>query len=500
MRNKQIAVGAMLSYFALAVNILVTIFYTPWMVAQIGKTNYGLYTLAISIIGVFLLDFGLGASVSRFVAKYNAEQQPEKVNTFLGAVFKLYLVMDCLLFVVLVVVFFILGNIYQSLTVQELQQFRIIYVIVAAFNLFAFPMTPLAGILNAYEKFIWTKLCDLIYKFLSVFLVVFTLLWSSNVAMVVIGNTVAGVVSILLRLVVVCWATPVRISYGKTDMSVYREMFSFSAWSTVSSIAQRITYNLAPSILAATCGSVAVALYAPISSIGGYYFMVAAAINGLFLPRISQLIADDHEEQILPLMIKVGRFQTAVLGLILVGFFCVGDDFLALWMGADFAPAYPGGVLIMLPALLEYSQQIGNTTILAKNYVKEQGIFLLCVSVVGAGVAYMLSKEYGVTGSCAAICITGIVNVVGNNVIHQKKIGINVKLFYKTCYGSMLIPIVATAVICRWLIGCHTEISVVGLAYKIVLVCIIYTVLLFGFGLNKHERTAVLAAVRKRRG
>lgn len=29
MRNKQITYGALLSYFALAVNIMVTIFYTP---------------------------------------------------------------------------------------------------------------------------------------------------------------------------------------------------------------------------------------------------------------------------------------------------------------------------------------------------------------------------------------------------------------------------------------------------------------------------------------
>ena len=82
--SKQIKLGAMLSYFTIAFNIVAGLIYTPWMITQIGQSNYGLYTLATSLITMFLVDFGMSAAVTRFVAKYNAEKDQEKVNNFLG--------------------------------------------------------------------------------------------------------------------------------------------------------------------------------------------------------------------------------------------------------------------------------------------------------------------------------------------------------------------------------------------------------------------------------
>ena len=46
--------GAMISYVALAVNMLTGLIYTPWMVSKIGQSNYGIYALAISLISVFI--------------------------------------------------------------------------------------------------------------------------------------------------------------------------------------------------------------------------------------------------------------------------------------------------------------------------------------------------------------------------------------------------------------------------------------------------------------
>ena len=42
--QKQIKLGAMISYAAIAINIVATLLYTPWMVRQIGQANYGLFT------------------------------------------------------------------------------------------------------------------------------------------------------------------------------------------------------------------------------------------------------------------------------------------------------------------------------------------------------------------------------------------------------------------------------------------------------------------------
>ena len=49
MATNQIKVGAIISYIALFVNVLIGLLYTPWLINTIGKSDYGLYTLAVSL-------------------------------------------------------------------------------------------------------------------------------------------------------------------------------------------------------------------------------------------------------------------------------------------------------------------------------------------------------------------------------------------------------------------------------------------------------------------
>ena len=84
MYNKQIKWGAILSYISIAVNIVAGLLYTPWMVGIIGKSQYGLYTLANSLITLFLVDFGLSSATGRYLSKYNANGDHEGAERFLG--------------------------------------------------------------------------------------------------------------------------------------------------------------------------------------------------------------------------------------------------------------------------------------------------------------------------------------------------------------------------------------------------------------------------------
>ena len=90
--QKQLKLGALLSYLAIGINIVSALIYSPWMLQKIGAGNYGLYTLATSLINMFMLDFGISSAVSRFVSKYLAEGKQEKVNQLLGLIYKLFFI------------------------------------------------------------------------------------------------------------------------------------------------------------------------------------------------------------------------------------------------------------------------------------------------------------------------------------------------------------------------------------------------------------------------
>ena len=166
--NKQIFFGAILSYSAIVINLLLTLLYTPWMVRTIGQSNYALYTLSSSLISIFIMDFGIGSSVSRFVSKYRSEGKEEMIPPFLGVVYKLFFYIAIILSIVLIIFFFFLDNIYIGLSISELVTFKKLYILVSAYSIFSLVFIPLDGILNAYEKFVAIKLIGMFQKLFSI--------------------------------------------------------------------------------------------------------------------------------------------------------------------------------------------------------------------------------------------------------------------------------------------------------------------------------------------
>ena len=78
MKNQR-KLGFILSYVSIFVSSVIGIAFTPYMIAQLGKDEYGLYQLLYAAIGYFaLLDFGLGGTLTRFILKYKSENNRKK--------------------------------------------------------------------------------------------------------------------------------------------------------------------------------------------------------------------------------------------------------------------------------------------------------------------------------------------------------------------------------------------------------------------------------------
>ena len=67
----QLKIGALLSYVVLVLQNLVGLLYTPFMLRMMGKSEYGLYSIAASIVAYLtVLDLGFGNAIVRYTAKF----------------------------------------------------------------------------------------------------------------------------------------------------------------------------------------------------------------------------------------------------------------------------------------------------------------------------------------------------------------------------------------------------------------------------------------------
>ena len=275
----QIRNGTLLSYTGLGINVLIGLLYTPWMIHSIGRDNFGLYTLAISIISLFVFDFGLSSAVSRFLSKYLAEENQQKADNCLGLVTRLYIGIDIVLLLMFVGVYFLIPDIYTKLTLEEIAKFKVVYVISSIFSVISFPFIPCNGILVSNEKFVQLKLCDLAHKLIIVAAMSVCLLLGYGLYALVTVNALAGISTILLKLGCIKNYTKTRPNFHYKNPQERREIFRFSGWTSLTAISQRMIFNIAPTILGMMSGSSSIAILGVAITVEGYVYTFANALN-----------------------------------------------------------------------------------------------------------------------------------------------------------------------------------------------------------------------------
>ena len=491
--SNQIKIGAILSYLSIVINIIAGLIYTPWMVDTIGKSDYGLYTLANSLITLFLVDFGLGSAVSRYVAKYRAEGRQDKVNNFLGAVYKLYLIIDVVIFVALVIIYFCIDSIYVKLTPAELEKFKVVYLISAFFAVVNFPFVTFNGILNSYEEFIHLKLADVIYRILLVVLTVITLFLGGRLYGLVAVHAIVGLVIIAYKWIVIKKRIKLKVNWKYYNFSLYKDIFCFSVWVTISSLAQRLVFNITPSILGAVASSATIAVFGIVTTIEGYTYTITTAINGMFMPKISRIYEHGGEkDELMPLMLSVGKFQYAINGLIVAGFAVIGKEFINLWIGSAYLDAYYGILLVIIPGLFFNSMQIANTAMIVRKKVNLQAWVNLGMGIVNIIMSIILSSYLGVVGACISISIAYMLRAVALLFIYKRVLKIDMASFVINCYIRMGIPIIITIALGCLMNSLFSNEGWFVFAAKCMVIIGIYTAVTLLLGLNPEERNKLL--------
>ena len=499
--QKQFKIGALLSYVSVGLSLLTGLVYTPWMVSKLGSSQYGLYTLANSLISMFLLDFGLSSATAKYVSEYHARGEEKRVNRFLGTVYRLYLFIDGIILLMLLAVYFLIDSIYVKLTLEELEQFKVVYSIAASFSIISFPFVTLNGVLTAYERFIPLKLADVLYKLIQLVFMVIALNAGYGVYALVSIHSAVGLLVILYKLVVMHKATPVKLDIRNTEPGMYRELLGFSLWSTVATIAQRLVFNVTPSVLGIVSSSAAIAVFGVITTIESNVYLLIGAIDGMFMPRVSQIYALERNSQshLFQLLLRVGRYQFGISGLIVAGFAILGREFIKLWMGEAYEDAYIGILLVIIPGMFYSAMQIANTAIVVKKQVKYFAMVNLVVGLTSVTLSLLLSARYGAIGSCVAICIAYCVRALLLNILYEKKLELDMGCFARKCYMRMSLPIILTILICMPIERCLTENGWGWLIGKAAVICAVYVVLVLSLGVEQGWRK-VTQLISRRRG
>ena len=442
----QIAKGAIISYISIFLNIVISLVYTPWMINKIGVSDYGLYSLVGAFLSYFLLDFGLSNTITRFIAKYRAEGNEEKVANMLGLTTKVYLVFDAVIFIVLFVLYFFISGIFGGLTPEEIERLKVLYCISGVFSVLSFVFKPVSGAMMAYEYFVENKLLDLVVRVGTVILIVIMLLFNGNVYHLVFITGSVGFLTAVCRYTIFIRKSQLKINWKFFDKVELIALFSFSGWILLVQISQMLRLSLIPTILGIFANTTEISIFSMGRNLEGMVYTISAALNGLFLPMVSRLAQSNDRKAILDLMVRVGRIQLFIIMLIFSGFCVFGREFIYLWVGETFDASYYVFIFLVFVNIISLTLHVGMDLVYAENKIRYTAMRVFISSIVGIILSVIVAPKYGAIGCAASTGFALVLTQVLYIHFYNNKMGLDMKAFFRRCHLKIMPILVVYAV------------------------------------------------------
>lgn len=492
--------GALLSYLYLALTFVVGIFYTPILLGFLGKSEYGVYSVANSVIAFLaILDLGFSQTMIRYVSRCKALKDTTGEKKLNGMFLLMYSGIAVIALIAGIILFFNLDMVFQrGFTPAETEQLKIIFIILLVNLVVSFPLGIYSSIISSNEGFFFLKLVNIISFTLTHAGILLALFMGyKSVMMAIITTTV----SIALKLITAVYGTcryRIRFLFHGFDRALLREVFVFSFFIFLNIVIDQLYSNTDKFILGVLCSSAMVTTYTVGVQFYSYFEQFSTSISGVFLPRITHLVTvNDDMKEVSALFCRIGRIQFILLGFLMSGFIIFGRQFIGLWVGKDQMSAYGIALVVILPALVPLSQNLGISVLRALNKHRFRSIIYFFIALVNVGLSIPLALRFGGFG---AACATGFATCCGQiatmNWFYYKKIGLDIPGYWREI-GKIVLPLLPITLVGA---GIHWLLPSGGWV-QLLVQCALYTVifLLSGwiFIFNRYEKDLLTGLLKK---
>ncbi len=490
-----------LGYVHTILHTVIGIVYVPILLGCLGKSAYGLYQMASSVIAYLtIIESTLSASVLRQYTLYLVKNDEDGMEHVLYLSRKMYRILSGVILGVAVILAIGMYLFYRNtLTAPELKEFILIYGILVINILVSVNNYTYLACINAHQRYVFLKVLSLVVLIMQPIGVLALL-------QIVPYATVIVAVELGLNVIVAI----VRYRYAKTELKIrvkrhpelgdflLKSMLIFSVGTFLTVLADQIFWKTDQIILGKMYGTSAVAVYSVGVQVFYAFMALSSGVGGVLLPTIVTKLENGGIEAADTFFRKIGRIQGFILGLMFTGFVVLGRKFMLLWVGEGYEEAYIVAVLLMFAYAIDIIQgTVGISVLQVLNKYSFRAKCMFTIALVNIVLTVICAGVWGIVGAAIA---TAVSMLIGSglimNIYYRKVIGLNIGLFWKemmkifllwgVCigigYGLSFLPF-------RQL---WAEFLVQGILFVV-----IYFVLAYFFVMNEYEKEQVNALVRR---
>lgn len=501
MKNNQLKAGVILSYAIIVINCIVNILITPFLINNIGNSEYGLYQLIGAFVGYLtILDFGLGNAVIRYIAEYRQKGDKKKESNFLATTCLLYAVICVLIVLISIVLYFNLDSVFgKTLTSMELQEAKIMFIILVINLVVTIPGGMFNSIINGYEKYIFPRILSIVKTLVRVAVLYFLVTMGFKAIAIVVLDTVLNFAIIFINYIICKRHIHIKIKLYSFDKKMLKEIFNYSFFIFLNVIFNQINWKVDQTIIGMKISTAAVTLYVVGNNFSTVFQQFSTAISGVFLPKVTQMVVNgESKKSLTDFMIKVGRIQAMIIIYIYLAFLLLGRQFIQLMFGDGYQESWTSALLVMTGLLMPLIENSGLAILQAMKKHKFYVIVDLVIAVFNVIGTYMVVDYLGINGAALMTMMTLIIgHIIIINIYYHKTIKLEIGRFFKELSKGIVIAVLIVSVLSFFIIGklmINSWITFIVVAGGFSL---LYFGIMWLMGTNAYERNMIKSYANK---
>lgn len=451
---KKINGGIIVSYVYVVLNATIGMVFVPYLINKLGTENYGIYEMIMAIASnISILNFGLGDTTVKYIAKYRGENDIENQGKVLGITVFFLSVLSIVAFAICGLIYINFDSIYsKSLDNEQLILAKRLFVIAAANVVISLVGGTYANVITAYEKFVFSRGIEIIKLLLRVLLVVFLFHFTSNVVLLLLIDLILSCAVILINFIYSRFILNIKIRIDLGDKELVREILTFSGYTLFFIIAREVLFQTDKTIIGIEMSAIAVTVYSVGNKISSMFNQFGYILSNMYLPRammIKECTNDIKQKNLLyfQYMVEMGRKILFIIMVIFGGYILIGADFINLWVGEGYYTSFVSSIIMIIAFFLPILLDSGMAILKAENEQRNIAYAWLLSALANVILTWIAVPSFGILGASIMTLVTSYgINCVVLCIELKRKIEFDFSSFLRDLFHGML-PIVLIIIV-----------------------------------------------------
>lgn len=414
---KNIAGGILLHWALFALQILTSLITTPIIIKTLDNLYFGLWVTLMQFTGyLYLLDFGLRNTVVHRTAQAISGRRRSSLYQLVSASVRLSSILATLTILVSAILAFVIP-LFFDLTPQVQREAAIVIFIGGCTVALAIYNNPYEGVVRGFGLFITLSKFGFISLIIRTALTIGLLLLGYKIIALALVQLFVGVMNAAF-VMYLAKKSMAREGFrkGASKLTLIRFIaLSKSVWRyswsiLFDNISQKLIFSSSTFIIGIVLGVPMVTFYAIASQLIDYLRGLIEVFISIIMPVASKITGAKEEKDLDFVLFQGSRFVTWFVLPIITVYIVLGERFISLWIGKEYAETANTILLILGSAqalsLIQYS-----ITVVMRSLEKHSIIakYRFIQAVVNIALGVVLAYQYGLVGVAIASAVSQIV-------------------------------------------------------------------------------------------